>query len=148
MIIVSASQRAFNRLSAFQRSLISAIAALLGYGGWAYLVNSMHGESAAFKAACVQGGYSFTLTFVVTMLIEGLYRSLNRVLLNGRTAQAVTVIATCAILFSTSWWINAMAGTPEIFSTVILGYVIGAIYTTSYVAGLAYKKRQPRVVQP
>ncbi len=135
--MLNLAQRSFDRLSPLQRSSLSAFAALFGYGGWAYLVNSMHGSMLAMKAACVQGGYSFALTFVMTLLIEGLYRALNRVLYYQRPTQIATVFFTCAILFSTSWWINAMAGTPEIFSTVILGYVIGAIYTTSYVMGLA-----------
>lgn len=133
----AATQRGFHRLSALQRSTLSAVAALLGYGGWAYLVNSMHGSVPAFKAACVQGSYSLAMTFVMTLMIEGLYRFFGRFLAGGKAAQIATVVVVCAILFSSSWWINAMAGTPEIFNTVILGYIIGGIYTTSYVFGLS-----------
>lgn len=117
---------------------MSAFAGLFGYGVWAYLVNSMHGAEAAMKAAFVQGGYSFALTFVMTLIIEALYRVTVRWLGANRRAQAATVFVTCVALFSSSWWVNAMAGTPEIFSTVILGYIIGTIYTVSYVAGLVH----------
>ena len=136
-MIIEFTRRQFDRLSALQRSVLSAFAALAGYGFWAYLVNSMHGPEAAFKAACVQGGYSFVLTFVVTLLIEAFFRSLNSAFDNPKVNQTATFVLVCTILFSTSWWINAMAGTPEIFSTVILGYVIGAVYTGTYIKGLA-----------
>lgn len=137
---------AFNRLSPLQRSLVSAFSALFGYGGWAYLVNSMHGTAAAVKAATVQGGYSFALTFVITLIIEGLHRWVGNTVHQPRYTQVVTVFLTCALLFSSSWWINAMAGTPEIFSTVILGYVIGTIYTATYVVGLS--KGQSKALLP
>lgn len=132
----------FDRLNPFQRSLVSAFSGLLGYGSWAYLVNSMHGVLAGIKAACVQGGYSFLLTFVMTLMIEALYRTMSRIGEVERLIKFATIIITCAIIFSTSWWVNAMAGTPEIFNTVILGYIIGGVYTTSYVMGLSREKMQ------
>jgi hypothetical protein len=127
----------FESLKPVQRSLISAFLGLFGYGAWAYLVNSMHGSAAALKAAGVQGSYSFILTFVMTILIEWLYSRVGQTFLSDQANKIFTIFLTCMIVFSASWWINAMAGTPEIFDTVILGYVIGGVYTTSYVIGLA-----------
>lgn len=135
-MIIELTQRGFEKLSPTQRSMVSAFCALFGYGGWAYLVNSMHGMPAAIKAACVQGGYSFALTFVVTLLIEVLYQTLQSLFSNVRLIEFFTIFLACLALFSTSWWINAMAGTPEILSTVLLGYVIGGVYTFSYVKSL------------
>ncbi|MEM7357765.1 MAG: hypothetical protein AAF431_01555 [Pseudomonadota bacterium] len=132
----------FASLNPFQRSLVSAFSGLVGYGGWAYLVNSMHGSFAGFKAACVQGSYSFLLTFVMTMMIEGLYRFMSELSDTEQFNKLATIVVTCAIIFSTSWWVNAMAGTPEIFNTVILGYIIGGVYTISYVIGLSREKMQ------
>ena len=140
-MIIEITRRQFAQLSALQRSLVSAFAGLIGYGGWAYLVNSMHGPAAAIKAACVQGGYSFALTFVVTLLIELIFRHLVQLMQRPALAQLATFVLVCSILFSSSWWINVIAGTPEIFSTVILGYVIGAVYTASYIRGLAASLR-------
>jgi len=127
----------FTQLNPFQRSLASASAGFAFYGTWAYLVNSMHGMAPALKAACVQGSYSFSLTLTMTLLIEGLYRQLDRLLNVDFVVVWGTIVLVCAIIFGTSWWINAMAGTPEIFNTVILGYVIGGTYTITYVHGLA-----------
>jgi len=130
----------FDRFSPFQRSLVSAVSALLGYGSWAYLVNLMHGTMVALKAAFVQGSYSFALTFVMTLLIEAFYRFACAVAPNKMISKVLTIVLTCTIIFSASWWVNAMAGTPEIFNTVILGYIIGGSYTASYVIGLSGEK--------
>ena len=130
-------QQGFSRLNYLQRSLLSALAGLLGYGVWAYLVNSPHGTTAAFKAACVQGSYSFILTFVMTLLIEVFYQLFARASRSPRLTSFATIISVCGIIYTTSWWINVLAATPEIFDTVILGYVVGGIYTIGYVQGLA-----------
>ena len=131
---------AFDRMTPFQRSLFSAFAALIAYGGWAYLVNSMHGNFAAVKAACVQGSYSFLLTFLMTILIELLYRVSCAITNVELLSKVLTIVVTCSIIFSASWWVNVLAGTPEIFDTVILGYVVGGAFTASYVIGLAGEK--------
>ena len=133
-------QQGFSRLSYLQRSFLSALAGLIGYGVWAYLVNSQHGATAAFKAASVQGGYSFILTFVMTLLIELLYRRFARASRSERLTRVATIVSVCAIIYTTSWWINVLAATPEIFNTVILGYVVGGIYTIGYVQSLGWNK--------
>ena len=123
----------FASLTSLQRSSLSGAAALLFYGGWAYLVNSMHGTAAAWKAACVQGSYSLVLTFVMALMIESLYRFVGRWTGNQGLRRWLTILLCCAAIFSSSWWINAMAGTPEIFGTVVLGYIVGGVYTIAYV---------------
>ena len=132
----------FDRMTPFQRSLFSAFAALIAYGGWAYLVNSMHGNYAAVKAACVQGSYSFLLTFLMTILIELLYRVSWAITKVDLLSKVLTIVVTCSIIFSASWWVNVLAGTPEIFNTVILGYVVGGVFTASYVIGLAGERER------
>ena len=134
-------QQGFSRLSYLQRSFFSALAGLLGYGVWAYLVNSQHGATTAFKAACVQGSYSFILTFVMTLLIEMLYKLFAWASRLERLTRVGTIVSVCAIIYTTSWWINVLAGTPEIFDTVILGYVVGGIYTIGYVQSLGWQQR-------
>lgn len=130
----------FDRLSPFQRSLISAFAGLLAYGLWAYFANMAHGFKAGIKAACVQGGYSFVLTFVMTMLIESLYRFLIQK--HWQRATVMTIVTVCLTLYASSWLLNYLVGTPEILMTVLPGYVIGSMYTYSYVLKLAKSGRQ------
>ncbi len=113
------------------------MAGFLFYGSWAFWVNSTHGLEPAVKAACVQGSYSFSLTLVMTLLVESLYKLALRLFDDQYLVQWSTILLSCAIIFSTSWIINTIAGTPEILKTVILGYIIGGIYCITYVQGLA-----------
>ena len=131
----------FSKLSPLQRSMTSAFSALLAYAAWAYMMNFEYGFGPAIKAAAVQGGYSFLLTFVMTLLIEALYRFVCRIVKTESLINFLTWLITCSIVFSGSWWVNVIAGTPEVFDTVILGYVVGGAYTLAYVFGLSAKER-------
>ena len=130
-------QQLFQSLSPLQRSVISAVAGFFFYGSWALLVNWKHGMMAALKAASVQGSYSFILTLVMTILLEGVFRLNSKVFNRTRIVNWSTIVMCCAAIFSASWMLNTIAGTPEVWRTVILGYVIGGIYSIAYVHGLA-----------
>lgn len=129
--------RLFARLSPLQRSLISALAGFFFYGAWAFWANHEHGPVLALKAGFVQGSYSFALTLCMTMLLEAIFRINTRVFNQRHVVNWLTIIICCALIFSSSWLINVIAETPEIFRTVILGYVVGLIYSTLYVLGLS-----------
>jgi len=101
----------------------------------------MHGPQAAVKAACVQGSYSFVITLGMTLMLEATYRFFMKLTGWQWLSAFTTVVLCCAPVFIGSWMINVAAGTPEIFETVILGYVIGAVYSTSYVFGLLKKSK-------
>lgn len=101
----------------------------------------MHGSQAAIKAACVQGSYSFLLTLSMTLMLDAMYRSLLKLTGLYLFSGFITVIICCSLVFAGSWTLNVAAGTPEIFETVILGYVIGAIYSSTYVFGLLRKSQ-------
>lgn len=127
----------FALLKPYQRSLLSGLAGFVFYGAWAFWVNQQHGIMIAGKAACVQGSYSFALTFFMTSLIEIFFRFFSNLLKSYRLVIWATVLLTCCLVFSTSWWVNVLAKTPEILETVILGYVVGGVYTVIYVYSLA-----------
>lgn len=131
------SANLFQRFSALQRSLLSASVGFLFYGAWAFWVNFTHGSMIALKAACVQGSYSFLLTLCMTVLLEAMFRFNSRVFSRQHLINWSTIVVCCVLIFSGSWIINVAAGTPEIFRTVILGYVVGGIYSASYVFSLA-----------
>lgn len=135
----------FDELTPLQRSLVSALVGFVGYGVWAFMVNQMHGWQVGLKAAVVQGSYSFLVTLLMTLLLESIYKRLvifrsNRKSSVGdstRLAAICTIVIVCFILYTSSWLINYIAGTPEIFHTVILGYIIGTVYTVLYTIKLA-----------
>lgn len=127
----------FVGLSPLQRSLASAFAGFFFYGAWAFWANHEHGPMLALKAGCVQGSYSFALTLCMTMLLEGVFRINARIFQHRYIVNWLTIAICCALIFSSSWAINVVAETPEIFRTVILGYIIGSVYSILYVHGLA-----------
>jgi len=127
----------FAGMSPIQRSLSSAFAGFVLYGVWAFWANYQYGAMIALKAAFVQGSYSFILTLCMTMLLEAIFRFNARVFSKQHLINWLTVTVCCALIFSSSWLINVMAGTPEIFRTVVLGYIVGSIYSILYVRGLA-----------
>lgn len=129
-------RRVFERLTVLQRSILAAIAGFLFYGAWAFYVNYQHGSMVALKAACVQGSYSFVLTLTMTLVLEGVFKFMSYFFRKRWLIDWTTIGISCGIVFSGSWIVNAMAGTPEILKTVALGYVVGGLYCASYVRGL------------
>lgn len=115
------------------RSLGAGLAGFAVYGGWAYYANSSHGEAVAQMAGLLQGSYSLILTFVTTLLMEQLFSWFA----SFRFRVAATVAVTGVLLFSIPCIIHRLAGTPEILMTVLPGFLIGMVYTTVYVLGLA-----------
>ena len=105
-------------------------------------MNIMHGPLVAFKAAMVQGSYSFVITLGMTLMLEASYRTLSKLTGWYQASAVASVIICCAPVFIGSWMINVAAGTPEVFRTVILGYVIGTVYSSTYVSGLLKHRRK------
>lgn len=128
----------FDRLSLAQRSVLPSLAGFLFYGSWAFAMNIMHGIPVAMKSAAVQGAYSFFITLGMTLMIEAMFRFFRR-FLSVWLASGLTIVFSCTPVFIGSWLVNLAAGTPEIFKTVILGYVIGLFFSTTYVIGLHKK---------
>ena len=124
--------------------VLSACFAFLFYGGWGYWVNLGYGHEMALKVFMAQGSYSFILTLIMTMLIEGLYRLFtcrgSRDQWSRSRVDWSTILSSCFVVFSGSWLVNVFAGTPEIFKTVLLGYMFGGLYTYVYVLGLSRRK--------
>lgn len=119
--------------NAFLRILVPPLSGLLFYGAWAYWVNMDYGQAVGLKAAATQGGYSFIITLVLALFIEWLYRLLKAV---PRFQYWVAALA-CLLLYATSWGLNFLMGTPNIFLTILPGAIISTIYTVFYVASLA-----------
>ncbi|MGK0463366.1 MAG: hypothetical protein ACJA0W_004232 [Candidatus Azotimanducaceae bacterium] len=116
-----------------QRSLISGVAGFIVYGGWGFWVNMSHGTEMGVMAGLIQGSYSFVLTLSMTIVMEYLMRMLAG--FPGR--QVITVgmvsVGTFAVAYSIQW----LNSTPEILLTIIPGFLIGAVYSGVYVAGLS-----------
>ena len=111
------------------RIIIPPFIGLIFYGGWAYWVNRDYGQMIALKAAITQGGYSFTITLVSTVIVEWLFKVLYWLPYHSF---GVGLIA-CVLLYITSWSINAVAGTPDILLTILPGTTIGTLFIILYI---------------
>ena len=121
------------------RSLLSAFAGFIAYGGWAFFANMEHGLEASLKAACTQGSFSFTLTLAMNLIMEWIFQLSNQ----PRIQAAMTVTVTCLMVYSASWGINYLTGTPEIFMTVLPGWIFSTIYVCMYTVTLFRLANQP-----
>ena len=108
---------------------MAAVAAFLGYGAWAWYANSAEGDDVARKAALVQGGYSFILTFAMTHVTQWLYWY------TGGRVWFTTFLSSVLLLVS-AYSIHRLAGTPEVAMTIAPGHVIGTVYTAFLVVYL------------
>lgn len=127
------------RHSKILRGLFAATAGFLAYGGWAFWVNLNHSLYAGVKAGLTQGSYSFTLTLTMAFLMEWLF-GLSR---QPRVQFVSTFGLTCLLVYSSSWGVNALTGTPEIFLTILPGAILSTLYTLSYTLTLLKLHQQP-----
>ena len=118
------------------RSVLAGALGLVAYGGWAVFANYDHGIAVALRSGAVQGSYSFALTLTMTLLTEWLHGTLS----SPRWRAPMTIAVVCALMLSTAYGIHAVAGTPEIWMTILPGFAIGCVYTTVYVAGLGRER--------
>jgi len=116
------------RRSKTLRGLLAGTAGFVIYGSWAFYINFDHGLAAALKAGATQGSYSFTLTLIMSFIMEWLFQLSDQ----PKVKFSLTFFITCLLIYSTSWSINALAGTPEIFLTILPGATISTLYTLSY----------------
>jgi hypothetical protein len=118
------------------RLWIPPIAGFLFYGAWAFFINFSHEWDSAITAAFTQGGYSFTITFVLALVIEFLFQQLSHTSITALWRNLWVFIAGFSLLLFTSVGINLLTGTPEIVWTVLPGLTVSAVYTVIYILTL------------
>ncbi len=114
------------------RSVLMGLAAMAIYGGWAYLANRSYGLAIAMKAAATQSFVSFTVTFLITFLMEALHRRAS-----SRLGRFVAP-AGGAISFTVAYTVLMHIGmdTPELLDTVLPILIFGSLYCLIYSANL------------
>lgn len=124
--------------SPLARSLCAAAVAFVFYAIWAAWANRMHDTSMIRLAALTQGSYSAAITFVMTSLVELLYRGNASIRLRVIRSVAATVV----LLVVSSVGIHLVAGTAEVLVTVLPSWVFGSAYAFSYALALARAERR------
>lgn len=118
-----------------KKALITTVA-VLGYGGWAYYSNLPADGAAdlqmiAMRAGIIQGGYSGILTLVNVIVLEALFLRLNA-RLNCTVNMVVTVLAAAVAQYAIIIPVHIMNQTPNIFITLLPGFIIGTGFSVGY----------------
>lgn len=116
------------------------LAAIIGYGGWAFYSNSspsmMQDQSVimmvAYRAACIQGLYAGLLTLINLWLLEKIFASFPAERLTLKTRRIITVIAATIAQYSLIISVHVVNQTPNIFITLLPGFIIGTTFSTVY----------------
>ncbi|MEM1264361.1 MAG: hypothetical protein AAGH76_18320 [Pseudomonadota bacterium] len=120
------------------RSLCAAAVAFAFYALWAAWANRMHDVSMIRLASLTQGSYSAAVTFVMTSLVEFLYRGDSGVGFRVARSVAITII----LLVTSSVAVHLIVGTAEVLATVLPSWLFGSAYALSYALGLARAERR------
>lgn len=124
------------------RSGLISCGSLLMWGGWAGLANRAHGLEEVLAAAATQGFASFTVTFLMTLLMEGAARRLGQ-----EPARAALVrvggVAAAGIGFHLLYTLglHLLNGTPELLLTLAPNVAVSVSYSLAYAANLERERR-------
>lgn len=144
-----------------KKLLITSIA-IIGYGGWALYSNwpadggsvgnvvssvgnvvSSEAQMIAIRAGIIQGSYSGLLTLVNIIILEAVFLKLNSRLpcnVNMAATVSIATITQYAIIIP----IHIMNQTPNIFITLLPGFIIGTAFSTAYLMSVRYKHYPPK----
>ncbi len=121
----------------FWESILMAAAASLFFIAWGVYVNWAYGYGAVVQVGITQGLISFISTFVSAEVLRRMYIALKRVGANG----ALTVPLGLAIINGSVFCAHFVAGTPEIWMTMMPGAIISVFFCSGY----TYRLRLARI---
>lgn len=118
-------------------NVLIALAAGLGYGGWAVYANFGHGMQAASMAGMVQGIYASALTGCITKVARWAFLKYNGGIRGGLAAFGLSFL----LMLATPLAVHSAAGTPEIGQTILPGLIWGSIYLIGFLCSLDFNVR-------
>ena len=121
-----------------RRGVAVAAASALLFGGWALWMNLDHGWPPALAAAGAQTFASFTTTFFIALVMEGLAGTTPDP--RGKFVRAfVGSIAVAGPYMIALHWI---AGTPDLWATLSVPFATGGAFGFAYSANLMRTARR------
>lgn len=118
-------------------SILTALAAAIGYGGWAVYANFEHGAHAWIMAGVIQASYAFLSTLMITHVARYAFLKFNCAYRGIAAGFIISFIVMLAIPVT----VHEIAGTPNILETILPGLIWGSIYLISFLVSLDYKLR-------
>lgn len=120
--------------------LLTALAAGIGYGGWAVFANYEHGPHAYLMAGIIQALYAFASTLSITHIAHWTCQKCN----HGLTGITIGFAASFIIMLAIPLTIHKLAGTPDLWETILPGLIWGSIYLMSYLISVDVKHRSTK----
>lgn len=119
-------------------TFLTALAAAIGYGGWAIYANFEYGIHAWAMAGGVQGTYAFFSTLSITHVARKVYVKYGCKIRGILSGFFMSFIIMLAIPLS----VHNIAGTPNIGQTILPGLIWGSIYLIGFLISLELKNRR------
>lgn len=121
-------------------ALVSALAAGVGYGGWAAYANYDHEAHIWMMAGAIQAVYAFGATLSITHMARWTYRKYDCSIRGTIAGFAAGFILMLLIPIT----IHSLSGTPNIIMTILPGLIWGSIYLLSFLLSLHRAERRIR----
>jgi hypothetical protein len=118
---------------------LTALAAALGYGGWAVYANYEHGAHAWVMAGGIQALYAFFSTFCITQVARWAFVKYDCGVKGILAGFAMSFIIMLAIPLS----VHNFFATPDIWQTILPGLIWGSIYLLALLITLHLARRAP-----
>jgi hypothetical protein len=116
-------------------TIITALAAGLGYGGWAIYANYEHGIHAWMMAGAVQAIYAFISTLSITHIARKVFIKYDC----GVRGVMAGFIASFIVMLAIPLLVHSFFGTPNIWQTILPGLIWGSIYLIGFLLTLDKK---------
>ncbi|MBI1300708.1 MAG: hypothetical protein GC137_03525 [Alphaproteobacteria bacterium] len=116
---------------------LTALAAGLGYGAWAFYANLDHGFSTALMSSSIQAIYAFISTLTITHVARYVflhYKCGYKGILAGFVLSFLVMLAIPLV-------VHNYFGTPNIWQTILPGLIWGSIYLMGFLISLDIKLR-------
>jgi hypothetical protein len=120
-------------------TFLTAVAAGLGYGGWAVYANYEHGMHAWAMAGGIQAVYAFFSTYCITHVARWAFVKYDCGVKGILAGFAMSFIIMLAIPLS----VHNFFATPDIWQTILPGLIWGSIYLLGLLITLHLARRAP-----
>jgi hypothetical protein len=126
------------------RGVVVAAASALLFGGWALWMNADHGWRAALTAGATQTFASFTTTFFIALVMEGLAATTPDP--RGKFVRAFlgSILVAGPYMIALHW----LAGTPDLWATLSVPFATGGAFGFAYSANLMRAARSAAAPAP
>jgi hypothetical protein len=121
------------RTNATLRSALAGLAGAALYGIWAFYINRDHGTDVALSAALTQAFVSFSITFAITRMIEGV----SGLVEHSLARFVVPAVGGIGLAAAYTLGLHSWMGTPEVLQTAAPSLIVGSAYCCLYSAALA-----------